>query len=378
MIQYVMTALAGLAVGILGLRLWQSSQQGQSLVATNVPASDGALADGDVSGNSATPRTWFGRKFAMPSALARLQGRSSTVLLIAAAAVLVVALAAHFLRGDTAADTTGAGVPLTQAGLDGAQLDDVDTMIQRLAARLEAEPDDGEGQRMLGWSYLMTDRPDLALPAYQRALELLPDSASVHAGHGEVLVALADGRVTDEANASFNRALTLDPAEPRARYFKGLWDDQHGRKQQALDAWVALARTGPADAPWQVEVRSAIDRLAAELGVETGLAPLTTPVATAAADLPSLDPQAIASANSLPAGQREAMVDDMVGRLANRLRTNPQDPEGWLRLIRSRMVMEQPEQAGRDLASARTALAGNAAALSQIRALATELGVPGA
>lgn len=366
-IQYVLTALAGLAVGILGMRLWQSRDA--SLAAELASEAGGPDQAAHPSGPVGA---WISRQSAAAATLLGRKGGSSNLLLLAAGGVLAAALAIHFLRGERDVATTGdQGVPLTASGLTSAQLDDVDTMIERLAARLEAEPDDGEGHRMLGWSYLMTDKPELALPAYQRALALLPEDASVHAGYGEVLVALADGTVTSEASDSFNRALALDPAEPRARYFKGLWDDQHGRKQQALDSWVALVESGPADAPWQAEVRAEITRLAGEIGVDPGIAPL------AATTTPQLDPQAIAAADSLPADQREAMVNSMVSRLAARLRANPQDPEGWLRLIRSRMVMNQPDQARADLASARAALAGNQPALAQLRALASELRIPG-
>src|SRR5689334_20463583 len=50
------------------------------------------------------------------------------------------------------ASTAAAGKPLA----------DVDTMIERLAARLETTPKDIEGWQMLGWSYLNTARYEQA------------------------------------------------------------------------------------------------------------------------------------------------------------------------------------------------------------------------
>jgi cytochrome c-type biogenesis protein CcmH len=362
-LQYFLTALAGIAVGMLALRMFQTSTQPSEVA----EAAGGAANDG--------AKGWLAAKVPRLSALWKSQSKSSNLPLIAAAIILAVATGIFFFRS-SASDNAEATelTPAAGSPQSGAALSDVDTMIAQLAARLEANPDDGEGFRMLGWSYLMTDKPQLALAPYQRALELLPDNASVHAGHGEVLVAIAAGTVTEEAKASFDRAIALDPIEPRARYFEGLWEEQHGRKQAALDAWVALVGSEPADAPWQADVRGKIARLADELGVDVSSALLPTSLATTA---PTIAPQTIEAAASLPEGQRQAMVDDMVEGLATRLRSNPADPDGWARLVRSRMVMGQPQRAATDLASARSALAGNRNALTMLENLAAELGVPG-
>ena len=146
-------------------------------------------------------------------------------------------------------------------------LDDVDTMIQRLAERLEKNPADGEGFRMLGWSYVMTGHPDKAVEAYEQALPLLPKQANVHAGYGEALVGVAKGTVTQEAKDAFDKAIAADPTEPRARYFQALWLAQHGQEKQALDKWIALASSASADAPWQADLRRQIGETAAKLKV---------------------------------------------------------------------------------------------------------------
>ncbi len=68
----------------------------------------------------------------------------------------------------------------------------------------------------------------------------------------------------------------------------------------------------------------------------------------------------------------------MVEGLARKLQANPKDADGWVRLLRSRMVLKQGEQAGRDLATARRALAGSGAPLTMLNGAAREFGVPGA
>jgi len=63
-----------------------------------------------------------------------------------------------------------------------AALPDVDTMIAKLIARLEKQPNDVNGWKMLGWSYLNMDRPEEAAKAYETALKLEPGDAEIEKG----------------------------------------------------------------------------------------------------------------------------------------------------------------------------------------------------
>ncbi len=67
----------------------------------------------------------------------------------------------------------------------GKLLPDVNTMIERLAARLETAPDDIKGWRMLGWSYFNTGRYEQAAAAYAKAVELDPNSAELKLSYEE-------------------------------------------------------------------------------------------------------------------------------------------------------------------------------------------------
>lgn len=340
MLQYVLTALAGVVLGVVAMRVWNAR-------------------DVDSAGGVETPAST-----ASTSDMATAPGNRK--LLIGAGALAAIAAAVLLLRPDTPNETT-AGTPAT-TGAD-AKLDDVDTMIQRLAERLEKNPNDGEGFRMLGWSYVMTGKPDKAIEPYKRALQLLPNNPAVHAGYGEALVGVAGGTVTPEAKTSFDRALQINPKEPRARYFQALWLAQNGKPKEALEQWIALANEGPADAPWQGDVQRQIKETSAKLGVDVSA---RLKVAPAAAASPG------PSAEQMASGQAPKSVDAMVDGLAKKLAANPRDPDGWVMLLRSRMVLKQQDQAGRDLGTARKALADDPAGLAKINDAAKSLGVPGA
>ncbi|MGE5722786.1 MAG: hypothetical protein ACM3YM_10020 [Sphingomonadales bacterium] len=313
-------------------------------------------------------RTAIGGAQAMPS--------GATRKLLMGAAVLVAAAVVLFVLRSPEPDAPAALSGASSAAGGGSQkLDDVDTMIARLGDRLKKNPTDGEGYRMLGWSYVMTGRPEKAIDPYKRALALLPGSAVVHSGYGEALVAVARNIVTPEARAEFERAVGLDAKEPRALYFLALWMAQHGQEREALDKWITLANSGPADAPWQAELRTRITETAAKLGVDVSARLKSAPPASA--EQAPIDASAMQAANRLSVGERQTMIDDMVEGLAKKLKANPNDADGWVRLLRSRMVLKQTGQARDDLGLARRALTGDAAGLNKVNAAAAEFGVPG-
>jgi cytochrome c-type biogenesis protein CcmH len=349
MLNTILTAIAGLAVGIVIMRIWQAPNTASvSADAPPAPSSDPGK----------------------PANKVPTRG-----LLIGAGALAVIAAGIMLFRPDT--DDTPASAlssPVPVGNGNGQSLDDVDTMMTRLAERLEKNPD-GEGYRMLGWSYLMTGRPEKAIEPYKKALTYLPDNATIHSGYAEALTGVAGGTVTNEAKAEFDKAHKLDPAEPRTRYFLALWQAQHGEKKEALEQWITLANSGAADEPWQADVRRKISETSASLGIDVSARLKATSLTQPAA---ALDPNVMQAASSMSASDRQKMIDGMVEGLAQKLKANPKDADGWVRLLRSRMVLGQKDQAGKDLATARKALAGDASGLSRVNEAAKQLGIPDA
>ena len=135
-------------------------------------------------------------------------------------------------------------------------------MIAKLIARLEKEPNDVKGWKMLGWSYLNTDRPEDAATAYETALKLEPGDAETK-------------KALDQAKSAQNAATRTPPSD---------------------------SKSSP----------TADDLKAAEGQSDT---------------------------------ERNSMIRGMVDRLATRLETSPNDEDGWLRLMRSRMTLGEKDAA---------------------------------
>ena len=271
------------------------------------------------------------------------------------------------------------------AAAKSAELPDVETMIERLALRLQKKPDDVEGWRMLGWSYFNVQQPAKAVEAYARALALQPQTVALKSAYAEAMVAAEDGIVTAQAVEAFNAVLALEAKNPKARYFVALAKEQAGKKKEALDGWLSLLAEPIEDEPWVADLRQRSQSLARDLGVTLPAQPVLAAEASGErASVGKLDkrhgPRAltadeIKSAETLPADQQQAMIRTMVSSLADRLESKPRDEEGWMRLIRSRLVLGEEGAAREALARALTVFADDASAGGRISAAAKELGL---
>jgi len=209
----------------------------------------------------------------------------------------------------------------------------VESMIARLEQRV-AERADLEAWQRLGQAYELAGRYDDVVRARREALAL-EGSAEANAALGEALVMANGGTVTPAAAQAFGRALALDPADPRARFYRGLALLQEGDRQGALDAWVALIESSPGDAPWLPELQRRVTALAADLGIDPADLPLPSG--------PSREQ--MQAAESMAPEERAAMIRDMVAGLAARLEEQPDDIDGWRRLGRSYGMLGEPQKA---------------------------------
>jgi cytochrome c-type biogenesis protein CcmH len=224
---------------------------------------------------------------------------------------------------------------------------DIAQAIARIEEHLAKTPEDGRGWEVIAPIYMRLGRADDAVRAYAATLRLLGETPARRADYGEALVAAASGLVTSEALASFRRAAEADPSLPKPQFYLALAAEQDGRRAEALDLYKKLRGSAPTDAPWVSMVDARI------------------------AGLEGTD-QAGAIAN-MPAGQRNEAIRGMVAGLAARLETNGRDLDGWLRLIRSYIVLGSKQEAEAALVKARTNFAGDQAALARLDGLAEDL-----
>lgn len=218
-------------------------------------------------------------------------------------------------------------------------------LAQLLQTKLAAEPGDPKAWALLGriegelGHYQDSAEADARAIAIHQANGDVPD-AELQSLYGEALSAAADGRVTPKAKAAFAAALALNPKEPRARFYLALSDAQAGNLDMALKQWVALEADAPADAPWRAALEDQINAAAKQLGRDPATLPgrvAQPPMAAngAASSGPTVNgPTAedMANAANMTDQQRAAFIDGMVSGLADKLKAQPNDVEGWLKL----------------------------------------------
>ena len=126
-----------------------------------------------------------------------------------------------------------------------------DEMVNRLAARLEANPDDATGWAMLGRSYTVLERLSDSRDAYGRWYKLSSgrltseDSALV-ASYAEAISRANDNTIDDQVIALMEQALELDPKNQKALWFGGMGAFRSGNYQLASERWQTLQRLIPA------------------------------------------------------------------------------------------------------------------------------------
>lgn len=227
----------------------------------------------------------------------------------------------------------------------------IEALVAQAESHLESNPDDGKGWDVVAPIYMRLGRLPQAETAYRNAIRLLGSTAVRQAGLGQALFAQAGGVVTPDARRAFEAVLKFEPQNPFAAYFMALALAQDGKRDEALQAFNAIAQNSPSDAPWMPPVRQQIQIL-------------TGP-----------DSEQVEAAMDMSPEQRQEMIVGMVAGLDARLQDNPDDIEGWLRLIRSYIVLGQVDQAVRALGQALGSFQEGSTQQLALKGLAAELGL---
>jgi cytochrome c-type biogenesis protein CcmH len=254
--------------------------------------------------------------------------------------------------------------------------DDVDLLVAKVERHLATTPEDGNGWNVLAPVYFRIGRYDDAELAFRNAIRILGPDAERMNGLGETVVMRNDGIVTDDAQMAFQAALKLEPNNPRADFYLALALEQSGRRAEALTAFQNIAKASPPTAPWMPLVNQHI--AANSAGVPLVDQPAqTAPEGGAEAQNPAApgNPTAedVANAGAMSEADRGEMIRGMVASLDARLKEDPNNFEGWMRLVRSYAMLKDKERAEAALKEGLKAFPADGAEGQQLLAMAREL-----
>jgi cytochrome c-type biogenesis protein CcmH len=227
---------------------------------------------------------------------------------------------------------------LAERALSGPSSHDLRGLIAVLTHRVRARPNDPRGWTLLGRGYLTLGDAADAAAAFRRAIPVASPSEQpgLYSAYGEALTQSSGGEVTADAEQAFRAALGSKPKDFAARYYLGIAYANRRETAKALALWNSLLADAPPHASWRAEL---VDRIALLTG-HSGASP---------------------------------DIRAMVNALAARLKAQPDDPEGWQRLVRAYTVLGDAAKARESLASARVALKGDSGAIARLALEARQL-----
>lgn len=292
-----------------------------------------------------------------PRKASLLGGRQALMLAIFLCLVVPAAAAALYSRAGL---PDAPDYPL-KARFESPQPDN-NILIRRVELRLEEHPEDGRGWEILAPVYLTRGQIAESVNAWRNAIKYLGADARRYGGLAETLVVNNKGRVDPEARDAFTKILALVPGDPRARFYLALADAQDGKSDVAIAALEALKKDSDPAAPW-IEVTDAqIARIRAE----------KEQVAKAPGNP---DEDDVAAAADMSDEDRMQMIRTMVDSLDARLADDPKNFEGWKRLVRSYVMLQDPAKASEALKRGLAAFPADSDNGKALISLAKELGI---
>lgn len=245
------------------------------------------------------------------------------------------------------------------------------TLMAQLRETVKNRPDDLRGLTLLARNEAGLGDYIAAYKAQNRIIEVKGDDAGPadYAYLAELMISAAGGYVSSDAEAALRAALELDPRNPPARYYLGLYLMQVDRPDAAFRTWDALLRESSADAPWVAPIRDRIEEVAWRAG-ETDY---TLPPLDGAAPGPTAED--MAAAEDMTPEERQQMIRGMVDGLSARLATEGGTADEWARLIRALGVLGETDQAQAIWSEAQTIFAATPDDMAIVQQAAQAAGV---
>ena len=302
------------------------------------------------------------------------EGGTEKAVALAAALILVPALAfgLYLEKGRPGMPD----MPIAERMRLAAEHNDINALVKRVEDRLAKKPDDIQGWLVLAPVYARMGKYDKAVNAWKNVVRLSekPDP-DFYNSLGEALVYANRGRVVPEARQAFEKALKLAPGNPMSRYFLAQAKLQDGNKDQALADLKGILKDLPANFAGRPLIESQIARL--EGRAPAAMRPGEAGGAATGAGGPSAEQvrERMKRMADMSPEERQQMIRNMVEGLEQKLRDDPGNLDGWLRLIRARAVLGEKDRAQRAYEEARKTFAGRADAIAALDAAARGQGL---
>jgi cytochrome c-type biogenesis protein CcmH len=121
----------------------------------------------------------------------------------------------------------------------------MESLVERLAAKLKQTPDDAEGWMLLGRSLSVLEKYEGAAQAYERASKLVPTDAGLLADYADALAMARGRRLDGEPFALVKRALEIDPTHLKSLALAGSAEFERRDYAAAIGYWERILKLTP-------------------------------------------------------------------------------------------------------------------------------------
>jgi cytochrome c-type biogenesis protein CcmH len=135
----------------------------------------------------------------------------------------------------------------------------IEANVASLAKRLEQNPNDVDGWKMLARSYTSLEKYSEASSAYEKATALKTDDADLWADYAFSLAMASGQKLQGKPTELIKKALQLDPENPKAVELAGSAAFEAGDYQRAIQYWQKLLDKVPANSEVSKSLTERID-----------------------------------------------------------------------------------------------------------------------
>ncbi len=190
---------------------------------------------------------------------AQSQGRWVVYLLVIGVPLLAGSL--YLTLGNSQAISHSAEMAVDP---DTLKLAEINKMVNGLAEKMKANPDDAQGWLMLGRSYKVLEDYPKAVDAFANAYRLLGDQAEVMLLYADT-IAYANGKnLAGKPTELIFKALALEPDNMNALWLGGMAKAQQGDAVAAVKLWKKLDALLPPGSDAQQEIQGLLAKIESE------------------------------------------------------------------------------------------------------------------
>ncbi len=247
-------------------------------------------------------------------------------------------------------------VPQQQRIDEAAAKQDMPALVLKVQKFLQKNPGDVRGWKVLAPALKRMNRHNEAANAYAKIMQLDKPTPALLTDYAESLLLGNNGELTDRVKVALTTAMKMDPKFTKAGFYWAAALQQDGQYDASLKVWRGLMENNPKDLQLQMFAQRQIVAIKNQKG-----------------KMPALNKDQREAAANMTAKERQEMIGSMVDRLADKLKENGKDLDGWLRLIRARLVLGDKAGALKSLNAAKPNFENDQEALAKLASMKDQL-----